>query len=604
MPSTPIEFDVIFAGGGTAACLTASRLADADPALRILIVEAGGHTQDDLAHIQPARYLSHLAPTSKTVSFMVANPESALKGRQTIVPCGNCVGGGSSVNFMMYTRAAASDYDDWVTKFENPGWGSKDLIPLLKKTETYEVAPGKDDVHGYSGPLRVSYGGIFTNIGKQFLEVAAQWDPKRGTTDDPNNLFDVNKYGRWQKWISSKTGTRSDVAHHFIYNKKHPNVTLTVGHLVKRVLFEGTRAIGIEYVQNPKFFPDASSQVLVAKAKRLVVLSAGTFGSPVILERSGIGARAVLEKAGVEQLVDLPGVGENYQDHQVIFTPYLASEDSETIDGIVRNQKPDLNKWSTQWKQDGSGLMSSNALDAGVKLRPDAEELKAIGPAFTKKWEEFYAPAPDKSIFWIGSVSMFVGDPSDSPARKYFSVCYLVMHPSALGFVHVRNGTDATVPPEFETGYLKVTDDLALLTWAYKHSREYARRMPSYRGEYVAGHPQFAEGSAALCHGEMRPVDVGAPNIVYTEDDEKAIDEYTRKVVQTAWHSLGTCAMKPREKGGVVDSRLNVYGVQGLKVVDLSIPPSNVASNTYSTALVIAEKAAVIIAEELGIQGV
>ncbi|EKM52684.1 uncharacterized protein PHACADRAFT_126707 [Phanerochaete carnosa HHB-10118-sp] len=603
MSSAPTEFDVIFAGGGTAACLIASRLADADPTLRILIVESGGHVQDDLAHIQPARYLSHLAPTSKVVSFMVANPEPALQGRQTIVPCGNCVGGGSSVNFMMYTRAAASDYDDWETVFANPGWGSKDLIPLLKKTETYDVAPGKDDVHGYSGPLRVSYGGIFTNIGKQFLDVAAQWDPKRGVTDDPNNLFDVDKYGRWQKWIS-KSGMRSDVAHHFMYNKKHPNVTLTVGHLVKRVLFERTRAVGFEYVQNPKVFPNASAEVLVAKAKRLVVLSAGAFGSPTILERSGIGARAVLEKAGVKQLVDLPGVGENYQDHPVIFAPYLASEDSETIDGIVRNQEADFGKWSTQWKKDGSGLMSSNALDAGIKLRPTAEELEAIGPAFTKKWEDYYLHAPDKGVMWFGPVSMLVGDPTMSPARKYLSVGYYVQHATSLGFVHIRDGTDPTALPEFETGFLKAADDLALLTWGYKRSREYARRMPSYRGEYVPNHPQFAEGSAALCRGEIQPVDVGAPDIVYTEEDEKAIDEYTRKAVQTAWHSLGTCAMKPRDKGGVVDSKLNVYGVQGLKVADLSIPPSNVAANTYSTTLVVAEKATVIIAEELGIQGV
>ena len=137
--------------GGTTSCLVAGRLADADPSLKILILESGPHTQDDLAHTQPARYLSHLAPTSTTVSFMVANPEKELRDRQTIVPCGNCVGGGSSINcktitsslrpiadggflaVMMYTRAAASDYDDWEKKFANPGWGSKEIIPLLKK---------------------------------------------------------------------------------------------------------------------------------------------------------------------------------------------------------------------------------------------------------------------------------------------------------------------------------------------------------------------------------------------------------------------------------------------------------------------------------------
>lgn len=147
--------------GGTSACLIASRLADADPTLKILLVESGPHTQDDLAHLQPARFLSHIAPTTKAASFMIANPEKELLGRETVVPCGNCVGGGSSMNckcrargtrvlsvltarvtVMMYTRAAASDYDDWENKFKNPGWGSKDLIPLLKKV--YEFSNSRN----------------------------------------------------------------------------------------------------------------------------------------------------------------------------------------------------------------------------------------------------------------------------------------------------------------------------------------------------------------------------------------------------------------------------------------------------------------------------
>ncbi|KAI0693654.1 GMC oxidoreductase-domain-containing protein [Cytidiella melzeri] len=602
--SSEAQYDIIFAGGGTAACLIASRLADADPSLNILIVEAGPHTQDDLAHIQPARYLSHLSPASTTVNFMFASPEQELGGRQSIVPVGACVGGGSSINFMMYTRAAASDYDEWENTFKNPGWGSKDIIPLLQKTENYQVAPGKDSVHGYSGPLKVSYGGIFTNIGKDFLSVAERYDPKRGNTDDVNDFYNVNRYGRWPKWIS-EDGRRSDVAHHFIYDKKRDNVTLIVGHIVKRVIFDGKRAVGIEYVQNPRLHPQAASlEVITARAKRLVVVSAGAFGSPVILERSGIGSKDVLEKYGVEPLVDLPGVGENYQDHQVIFGQYLASEDSDTIDAIVRNEQPSLDTFSDEWKQTGKGLMASNALDAGIKLRFTPEELDAIGPEFKKKWEAYYASRDDCPALLIGSVSMFVGDFASAPSRKYFCIAYFLKHPSARGFVHIRSGTDPTVPAEFETGFLKPKDDLELLIYAYKRSREIARRMPCYRGEHLPGHPQFDETSSARCSGDSQPVPIDAPDIDYTEEDEKAIDAYTRKFVATTWHSLGTCAMKPREEGGVVDSKLNVYGVENLKVADLSIPPSNVAANTYSTTLGIAEKAALIIADELGITGV
>ncbi|THG95460.1 hypothetical protein EW026_g6199 [Hermanssonia centrifuga] len=621
MPSSIPEYDIIFAGGGTASCVTAGRLADADPSLRILIVEAGPHTQENLAHTQPARYLSHLAPTTKTMRFVIANPEPELDGRQTIVPCGQCVGGGSSVNFMMYARASASDYDDWEA-FGNLGWGSKDIIPLLKKTESYELAPG-NDAHGYSGPLKVSYGGAFTNIGKDYLAVAAAYDPKRGVTDDPNGLYEgsINKYARWQKWIDPKTGKRQDVPHQYLYNKDHQNVTIQTGSLVKRVIIEDKTVVGVEYVQNPSLFPDANGEVTIARAKRLVVVSSGSLGTPCVLERSGIGAKSILQKHGIEQIVDLPGVGENYhgrihslshilmltgsgEDHQVVFPPYLASEESETIDAIVRNEGSEIDKWTSQWLNDGTGLMSSNALDAGIKFRPSEEELKVIGPAFEKRWKEHFANAPDKPVMWMGSISMMVGDISIAPARKYFSMCYFLDYPSSTGFVHINSATDPSVPPEFETGFLKQSADLEVLKWAYKRTREYARRMACFRGLYAPNHPQFAENSLAARKDEVLPAAIDAPDIVYSEEDDKAVETYIRKVVATSWHSMGTCAMKPRELGGVVDSKLNVYGLKGLKLTDLSIAPSNVGANTYSTAMVIGEKAAVIIADELGIKNI
>jgi alcohol oxidase len=147
--------------------------------------------------------------------------------------------------------------------------------------------------------------------------------------------------------------------------------------------------------------------------------------------------------------------------------------------------------------------------------------------------------------------------------------------------------------------------DVKTLTWGYKFSREIARRMPYFRGEPAARHPAFAPGSAAaiIPHAEGH-IAFDTPRIEYSEEDERALETFARATISTTWHALGTCAMKPRKQGGVVDSRLNVYGVRGLKVADLSIGPCNVSANTYSTALVIGEKAAVIIAEELDIKGV
>ncbi|EMD35142.1 hypothetical protein CERSUDRAFT_139982 [Gelatoporia subvermispora B] len=604
MSQSEVVYDIVIAGGGTAGCIIAGRLAAADPSLKILVIEAGPPTLDDVLHTQPARYLYHLRPDSTTVKFNVGKPSPHVAGRSIIVPCGQCVGGGSSVNFTMYTRAAASDYQDWKIVYGNSGWGFDDLLPLLRKCETYEVAPNKDS-HGYNGPLKVSYGGLYSNVGKDFLDVAGKYDKTRGTTDDPNSLLEINAYGRWQKWIDGTTGKRSDTAHHYLYNQGHnTNLHVKTGYRVKRIIFEGTRAVGVEYVPNARFNPDISPEPVVARASKLVVLSAGTFGSPAILERSGIGGANVLKNAGVEQRVDLPGVGENYQDHQVIFAPFCASEDSQTLDEIVRSEPDAIDKWTVQWAKDGQGLMASNALDAGVKIRPSPAELAVIGPDFAARWKEYFADAPDKPIMWLGPISVFTGDPSIAPARKYFGIGYFVEYPASIGHVHITSGDDVDAPADFDPAYLSGAGDLAILNYGYKRAREFARRMPAYRGEFAPMHPSFPEGSKVACRMDTKPVSVDEPDLEYTPEEEKAIEEYTRRIVGTAWHSLGTCSMKPRDKGGVVDSKLNVYGVEGLKVADMSIAPGNVSANTYSTAVLIGEKAAVIIAEALGISGV
>jgi alcohol oxidase len=320
----------------------------------------------------------------------------------------------------------ASDYDDWATVHENPGWSSKDLIPLMQKTETYQVGSGKP-THGYSGPLKVSYGGVYTNIGKQFLDVCAAYDKERGSTDDINSMMEstsINKYGRWEKWIDAESGKRSDVPHHFIYNAEHKNLTVLDGKRVKRVIFEGTRAVGVEYTNDIISKPGSDQTLEIANASKLVVLSAGAFGSPTILERSGLGAKRILEEVGVEPLVDLPGVGENYQDHNVIFVPYLAGEEADTLDAIFRGDKVEVEKCVALWTKEGKGLMAHNGLDAGIKLRPTPTELEELGPQFARQWAEYFADAPDKPVLWMGPVAAYLGDPSIASARKYYSMGY------------------------------------------------------------------------------------------------------------------------------------------------------------------------------------
>ncbi|KAL0955064.1 hypothetical protein HGRIS_003982 [Hohenbuehelia grisea] len=188
-------FDIIFAGGGATACVTAGRLAAWQPTLKILIIEAGKHTQDIKEHVQPGRFFENLLPGHHVYTFHPAQPSEHVRGRFLSVRTGKCLGGGSGINFMIYTRAAASDYDNWEEEYDNPGWGSKHMLPLLNKAETYEVTGGNPEVHGHSGPVHVSYGGIYTNTGRDFLETALQFDKTRKMTHDVNGFHECDAYG-------------------------------------------------------------------------------------------------------------------------------------------------------------------------------------------------------------------------------------------------------------------------------------------------------------------------------------------------------------------------------------------------------------------------
>ncbi|KAH9978294.1 alcohol oxidase [Russula compacta] len=578
------EYDIIIAGGGAAGCVVAGRLAAADPELRILILEAGPTTHNNPIHTRPALFLSHLAPGSRTARVHTSPPTAALGDRSALVPCGQCLGGGGSINFMMYTRASASDYDDWKTAYENPGWGSDELIPLLRRTETWQVDAAAGPTHGTDGPLKVSLGGLrgkLLECGEQFLQVARTLDPTRAQAPsdaDTNDLSTINVYTH--RWINGETGARSDVPHHVIYPLKEtrPNLHFVTGIHVKHVVFDDKgRPTGVAFALNPLFYPGGPTESRTVRGTKLVVLSAGSFGTPGILERSGIGAKHVLERVGVEQRVDLPSVGENYQDHNILFVPYFSADEAQTFDAIFRNDEGAIEAATAEFAKTGKGLIGHGVIEAGIKWRPELSELAELGPEFKEVWDSYFANAPDKPVLWFGVASALVGcDSSLVPPRKYFTLAPYSEYPVARGHVHITHGEDVSAPLDFVPGYLESMADVKLLTWGYKFTREIARRMPIFRGEPPALHPAFAPGGPAqvVAHAEG-PVAFNAPRIEYSEEDERALEAYARAT------------------SGVVDSRLNVR-----RPVHW---PGNVGANTYSTALVIGEKAAVIIAEELGI---
>ncbi|KAH9174549.1 alcohol oxidase-like protein [Lactarius sanguifluus] len=625
------EYDIVIAGGGAAACIIAGRLAAADANLRILLLEAGPTTYNNPAHTQPLSFLSHLAPGSRTVRAHVSQPSVALGGRTTIVPHGQCLGGGGSVNFMMYARPSASDYDDWETVYQNPGWGSKDLVPLLKKIETYQV-PGGGPTHGTDGPLGVSRGGFFSDLAQQFLQVARKLDPDRAQKPDDadtNDLETINVYTRWLKWINAETGTRSDVPHNVIYPLKdsRPNLHFLTGAHVKHVTFnDENRATGVAYALNPLFHPEGPKDTRTVRGTKLVLVSAGAFGSPgysgAFGNRRQGRARACRGDAarrlawGWRELprffravaiilnVWFLTFGYACADHNVINLKFFAADEAQAMDAIFRKEEGALDIMAAEIGKTRKEISMHNSIDAGIKWRPKPSEVAELRPEFQEYWDSYFANAPDKPVLWIGVGSASMGNPT-VPRRKYFTLGAFTEYPVARGHVHITHANDVSAPTDFVPGYLESKADVQPLMWGYKFMREIARRMPHFRGEPPMRHPAFTpSGPAAVVAHAEGPVSFDAPRIVYSEEDERTLEVFVRAMVATTWHSLGTCAMKPREQGGVVDAKLNVYGVRGLKVADLSVPPANVSANTYGTALVIGEKAAVIIAEELGIKGV
>ncbi|CEL53301.1 Alcohol oxidase OS=Candida boidinii GN=AOD1 PE=1 SV=1 [Rhizoctonia solani AG-1 IB] len=592
------EVDIIFVGGGTAACVAAGRLAKSNPELSILLVEQGSNNYQEPSVVTPAVFLSHLAPTSKTAVFWQGNKSDALNGRSPIVPSGRMLGGGSSVNFLMYTRPSASDFDDWKTE----GWGSKDLLPLLRKMESYHVAPTCES-HGYDGPLNVSFGDKehFPAIAQSYLEVAQ----KRGVplAQDKQDLKTGHGCQRWAKWVDPATGYRQDAAHRYIHplsDNEHLHI-LTATKVV-RVVFDGNKATGVEVVGDKDTEEGADQTPRVIKARKLVVVSAGALGSPVVLQRSGVGEAERLTKLGIDVVSDLP-IGSTYEDHHLVLTPYHVPDDADTIDPIMSQDPAFLQQAQAHFAQ-GKGALTTNWIDSGSKLRPTPKELEEIGPAFAPVWKKYFEPNPDKPVMLQAVVAGWLGPRELLPHKdnRMIMMGNFTAYPISRGHVYITS-KDPYAAPDFETGFFKEQADVDVHIWAYKHAREIARRLPQYRGEFAALHPKFPEGSAAGCVKLEGPPDVdNVKDIVYTAEDNKAIESYVRQLVETTWHSVGTILMKAKEQGGSVDTRLNVYGTQNLKVADLSIIPGNVGSNTNSTALVIGEKAAVIIAEDLGLK--
>lgn len=594
LPEEITEVDVIIVGGGTAGCIVASRLADADPGLSILVIE-GGPNNDSPVITHPMFFFSHMLPTSKTNIVYPTKQSEHLGGRAPFVHSGGTLGGGSSTNLMMYSRGLRRDFDTWGM----PGWGADDMLPYMKKLETYH-GPDPNDKHGDSGPIQVSRGTFqTTRAEKDFLSALG----KLGWPEYPDmQALDVSNGTQKAMKFIAPDGKRQDTASCYLHPRleddKHPNLHVLIEHQVVRVLFKGSKASGVEYLPNP-IFQEGGASPQTIKARKLVVVSCGALGSPLVLERSGVGSSEVLRRVGVPTVTDLPGVGEGYQDHNLVAYAYRSNlGPHETFDRLTAGHVT-----PEQLIETNDPMLGWNAQDATSKLRPNEAQVAALGPEFQEAWDRDFKNEPLKPLALITLLGGFPGDPTllPGPPAQYFGTSTFTSYPYSRGHIHIMSPDTIHSSIDFDPGFFSNPLDVKMLVWAYKTQREIARRMHVYRGEVVVAHPPFAAGSRAACVELDAPLGDDVKDLEYSDEDDRVLETWLRANVNTTWHSLGTCRMAPRDENGVVDAALNVYGVEGLKVVDMSIVPGNVAANTCNTAMVVGEMAADIIIRELGL---
>lgn len=397
-----------------------------------------------------------------------------------------------------------------------------------------------------------------------------------------------NGFSRWAKYISPD-GKRQDTAHRYVHPKmasgNYPKLKLLVEHAVSRVVFEGKRAVGIEC--RPSGLAGHARDIFI-KAKKLVVVSAGALGTPQILERSGVGRKEALEELGIPVVSDLPGVGEDYQDHNLVAHVYKTTAGPrESLDALLGGRLD----FATALKEKDP-ILGWNAVDFAAKIRPTEEEVAELGPEFQELWNRDFKTQTERPLMLLTAVAYCLGDPyiiSDSMGSKdhhqYISVVSYTAYPYSRGNIHIVS-RDPTTAPSFNTGFLSHPADVKKLIWAYKKQREILRRTNLFAAEAPLTQPKFPEGSRASvikahpaggAYGsqqERRDV----PPIEYTAEDDAAIEDFIRANMQTTWHSLGTCRMRPRESGGVVDRHLNVHGTEGLKIAGKSHSSKQVPS--------------------------
>ena len=523
------SFDYIIVGAGSAGCVLANRLTR-DPEVNVLLLEAGGKDNWIWIHI-PVGYL-YCIGNPRTDWMYRTEPDEGLNGRSIHYARGKVLGGCSSINAMVYMRGQARDYDEWATVTGDASWSWNNVLPIFKRSE--DNWRGGNALHGAGGEWRVEQQRLSWEILDAFAAAANEIgipktdDFNRGTNEGTGK-FEVNQR-RGVRWNTTKAFLRP-IMH-------RPNLKVMTGALVKKLRLDGTRVTGIEF--------DLIAEACFAEAKIETLLSAGSIGSTQILQLSGIGCGTHLQSLGIPVAHELPGVGENLQDHLQLRMAFK-------VQNVVT-----MNQIANSWL--GKARIGLEYLL--FKTGPLTMAPSQLG-VFTRSGLEYATPNLEYHVQPL-SLDKF-GDPLHSFPAFTASVCNL--RPTSRGHVRIQS-SDPRQAPKIKLNYLSTDIDRQIAADSLKLTRRIvaANALKKYApDEFLPGTHVATDAQLAQAAG-----DIGT----------------------TIFHPVGTCKMGAAEDTrAVVDSRLRVHGLAGLRVVDASVMPTITSGNTNSPTIMIAEKA-------------
>jgi choline dehydrogenase-like flavoprotein len=525
-------FDYVIVGAGTAGCLLANRLS-ADPARRVLLLEAGGSDRYIWFHI-PVGYL-FLIGNPRADWLLRTEPCAGLNGRALLYPRGKVLGGCSAINGMIYMRGQAADYDGW-QQMGLPGWGWDEVLPYFRRHEDHYAGP--DALHGAGGEWRIEEMRLRWEVLDAFRDAAAEAGIPR--TDDFNR---GDNAGSSYFQVNQRRGLRWSAARGFLDPvRNRPNLTILTGAEAERVLFEGRRAAGLRFRQGGE-----SREV---RARRRVILAAGAIASPKLLMLSGIGDPAALSEFGIAPLAARPGVGRNLQDHLQLRPVWRVSG--------VRTLNTD---YANLFRRALMGLEFALFRRGPLTMAPSQLGIFAKSdPRFATANVQFHVQPLSLDTFGSGLHPF--------PAITA-SVCNL--RPTSRGTVRLAS-PDPFAPPRIAPNYLATDADRQVAVESLRLARQ------------IVGQPALAR---------YRPEEY-RPGAHLTGDSELAAA--AGDIGTTIFHPVGTARMgRSDDPDAVVDARLAVIGVEGLSVVDASVMPTITSGNTNSPVLMIAEKGAEMI---------